>query len=50
MAGVNYIGLIPYLIKSIQEKDAEIVALGSNYAALQSNYTALDARLTAAGF
>ena len=42
MASVNYIGLIPYLIKAIQEKDEEIIQL-------KSDYIQLEARMTAAG-
>ena len=46
---VNYTGLIPYLIKAIQEKDTEIVSLQNDLIQANSNITSLDARLTAAG-
>ena len=48
-ATVNYTGLIPYLIKAIQEKDTEIVSLQNDLIQANSNITSLDARLTAAG-
>jgi hypothetical protein len=42
IASVNYNGLIPYLIKAIQEKDEQI-------AFMQSNIVSLESRLTAGG-
>jgi hypothetical protein len=40
IAFLNYIGLIPYLIKSIQEKDADLQIAQSNIATLESRITA----------
>jgi hypothetical protein len=42
IAAVNYNGLIPYLIKALQEKDADIRAL-------EAQVSTHEARLTAAG-
>jgi hypothetical protein len=54
MMSLNYIGLVPVLVKAIQEqqaslerKDAEIVALRSQNVALEKHNAALDARLAA---
>eukprot|EP00798_Chlamydomonas_sp_ICE-L_P023444 gene23444-biopygen11101 len=42
IAFLNYIGLIPYLIKSIQEKDADLQIAHSNIATLESRITAAE--------
>jgi hypothetical protein len=49
IASVNYNGLIPYLIKAIQEKDEQIGFMQSNMTFMQSNIISLEARLHAGG-
>jgi hypothetical protein len=46
IASVNYNGLIPYLIKAIQEKDEQITFMQNN---MQTNIEAIETRLQAGG-